>query len=332
MIYRDDWLAQVQEEALAPELEICDPHHHWWSYPQGIYMLAELLGDIRNSGHRVTSTVFVDCMSGYRQEGPEALRPVGETEFVRGVVRNNHSEVKVAAGIVGFADLTLGDAVDEVLQAHIEAGENTFRGIRHATGWSASEQINSAHTNPDQGLMASKEFCQGFARLGAHNLSYDAWLYHGQIGELADLAQAFSDTPIVLDHLGGLLFIGPDKNRAEQIYPHWKKAIDQLAAYPNVHIKLGGVSMVQNGFDWHERDKPMTSDEYAEFYRPWYLHCIESLGVERCMFESNFPMDRASCSYQVLWNGYKKMVVDFSDAEKRALFCDTAARFYRLEL
>jgi predicted TIM-barrel fold metal-dependent hydrolase len=332
---RDAWLAQYSEEPLEPELSICDPHHHLWDHPDNRYLLDALLCDT-GSGHRVVSTVFVECESMYRQAGPTALRPVGETEFVQGIAAmsasGQYGATRVAAGIVGFADLALGDAVADVLEAHLAVSPNRFRGIRHAAAWDPHADIRNAHTSPRAGLLLDSTFRRGFACLQTYRLSFDAWLYHHQIVELVDLARAFPGVTIILDHVGGLLGIGPYAGQRDDIFTQWQSAMAELATCDNVVVKLGGLAMSMCGFGWHRQSKPPTSEVLAEVMAPYYQYCIEQFGVERCMFESNFPVDKVSCSYNVLWNAFKRIAKDFSSTEKAALFHDTAARVYRLDL
>ncbi|HET7340267.1 MAG TPA: amidohydrolase family protein [Methylomirabilota bacterium] len=320
------------EEVLEPALPICDPHHHLWDHPGRRYLLDELLGDT-GSGHDVRATVFVECLSMYRADGPAPLRPVGETEFVNGIAAmsasGRYGPTRVAAGIVSFADLSLGEAVGAVLDAHLAASPR-FRGIRHATAWDASEAIRNAHTNPPAGLLGEAGFRRGFAELARRRLTFDAWLYHPQIAELTALARAFPDTTIVLDHFGGPLGIGPYQGRRAEVFAAWRSAVGTLAECPNVVAKLGGLVMPLNGFGFHKRAEPPSSTELAEATRDWYLHTIDAFGVDRCMFESNFPVDKVSASYRVLWNSFKRIAAKFSAAEKAALFHDTAARVYRL--
>jgi predicted TIM-barrel fold metal-dependent hydrolase len=327
------WLDQVTEAALDPELPIIDPHHHLWDYPTSRYLLDDLLADT-GSGHKIEATVFVECNSMFRASGPESLKPIGETEFVQGIAAmsasGRYGATRVAAGIVGFADLLLGAKVREVLIAHIGASPNRFRGIRHAVGWHASADIRNSHSNPPQGLLLSPIFREGFAQLQPLGLSFDAWLYHTQIAELTDLARAFPETTVILDHFGGPLGVGPYEGQADTVFDDWRKAIDDLARCPNVVAKLGGINMAVNGFGWHKRDRPPTSEELAAATQRYYLHTIERFGPKRCMFESNFPVDKLSCSYAVVWNTFKRMAAKFSAAEKAALFHDTAARVYRL--
>lgn len=332
---RDEWLNQVREEIIDPDLPIVDAHHHLWDYPHHRYMLEQLLADT-GSGHNVVATVFVECAAMYRSDGPEALRPVGETEFVNGIAAQSASgqygATRVAAGIVAHADLLLGEAVDEVLEAHIAAAPARMRGIRHAAGWDPHEDVANSHSNPPQGMLGSEPFRRGFARLAKHGLTFEAWLFHPQIPELTALARAFPDTTIVLNHFGGPLGSGPYEGQREAIFRRWQSDIAELARCPNVVAKLGGLAMAVNGFGWHRREVPPTSQELADVYRVWYLHAIECFGPERCLFESNFPMDRLSCSYPVLWNAFKRMTEDFSSHERAAMFHGTAARVYRLDL
>lgn len=328
----NEWLDQVQEEILEPELPICDPHHHLWDHPQSRYLLDELLADI-GSGHNVVSTVFMECGSMYRADGPEAMRPVGETEFVNGIAAmsasGGYGESRACAAIVSYADLNLGAAVGDVLDAHMAASPR-FRGIRHASGWDASETVRNSHTAPTQGMLADKTFREGFAELGKRNLTFDAWLYHPQIPELTDLADAFPYTTIVFDHFGGPLGIGPYERQREEIFAKWKDDVAVLSQRENVVAKLGGLVMPINGFGFHKRSAPATSDELVEATREYYFHMIEYFGAERCMLESNFPVDKASCSYAVLWNSFKKLTAGFSSFERTALFHDTATRVYQI--
>ena len=331
MTDKEQWLGRHVEEALEPDLTICDPHHHLWDHPTSTYLLDELRADT-GSGHRVVSTVFVECGSEYRTAGPEAFRPVGETEFVAAQAAMSEASSdagSVIAGIVGFADLTAREA-DDVLAAHVEAGGGRFRGIRHVTAYDESPDVRASHTNPPPGLMADPAFRAGFAALGAAGLSFDAWLYHPQLPELAELCRAHPEVPVVLDHLGGPLGIGPYAGRRDEVMEGWREAMDGVASCPNVVLKLGGIGMPIFGLGWHKRPEPPTSEELAEAWGDDIRWCIERFGVERCMFESNFPVDRQSCSYTVLWNAFKRIVADASPSEKAALFHDTAVAAYRL--
>ena len=328
----------TQEEIIEPGLPICDPHHHLWDrtddrFRYKRYLLDDLLQDT-GSGHKVVQTVFVDCGSMYRTDGPEALRPVGETEFVEAVAieserRRGNKPGAVIAGIVSHADLRLGAAVAPVLEAHLEASPTRFRGIRHIVSWDASGLLSNRNAVPP-GLLLDETFRQGFACLQRYGLSFEAWLYHPQLPDLIDLARAFPETTIILNHVGGPLGIGPYAQYREASFKNWQHYLSILATCPNVVVKLGGLGMPLCGFDWHERAALPGSVELAEAMKPYYLWCIEQFGVERCMFESNFPVDKMSYGYAVMWNAFKRIAGAFSPSEKAALFHDTAVKVYRL--
>jgi len=332
-----DWLAQTVETALEPDLPICDPHHHLWDQntarTASRYLIDEIVADV-SASHNIVSTVFIECGAMFKQDGPEAMRPVGETEFVNGIAAMSASglygKTRIAAGIIGTANLRLGDGVAAVLDAQIAAGGGRFRGIRLGAAWDPNDSVPSHRTKPGQGLLLRDDFRVGFKHLAPRKLTFEAWLYHHQIPDVTSLARAFPSTTIILNHFGGPLGIGPYAGRAKDIYVEWKKSITELATCPNVVAKLGGINMEINGFGWHERSRPPGSQELADATRHYYDFTIEKFGVDRCMFESNFPVDMASCSYTVLWNSFKRLTAGYSAADKAKLFHDTAARVYRL--
>ncbi len=333
-----DWLAMVEEEILEPDLPICDPHHHLWDanahqHIQPRYLLDEILDDT-GSGHNIVSTVFIECGAMFNSDGQEDLRPVGETEFVNGIAAMSASgiygESRIAAGIVSTVDLRIGAEAGAVLDAHEAAGGGRFRGIRRAVAWDAAPEIRNHRTDPPPGLLLQDDFRRGFAEIGPRGLTFDAWCYHTQIPEVTDLARSFPDTTIILDHFGGPLGTGPYAEKADEVFTAWKPMIAELATCPNVVAKLGGINMDVNGFTWHQRARPPSSQELAEATRHYYDATIEAFGVNRCMFESNFPVDKLSCSYQVIWNAFKLIAAGCSADEKAALFQNTAARIYRL--
>ena len=333
-----EWLGLTVEEPLEPALPICDPHHHLWDMGRGRvaprYLLDEILEDVRGGGHNVVSTVFIECGAMWKPDGPEAMRSIGETEFVNGIAAMSASglygKTRVAAGIVGTAPLRLGKAVGDVLDAQIAAGGGRFRGIRLGAAWDADDAVPNHRTAPPRGLFLRDDFRAGFAELAPRRLTFEAWCYHPQIPDVTALARAFPDTTIILDHFGGPVGIGSYAGRAREVYAEWQRSVTDLATCPNVVAKLGGINMEVNGFGWHERPKPPSSRELMEATRPYYDFTIEKFGADRCMFESNFPVDVVSCSYTVLWNSFKRLTDGYSAADKAKLFHDTAARVYRL--
>jgi predicted TIM-barrel fold metal-dependent hydrolase len=334
----EEWLGLVKEEIIEPDLPICDPHHHLWDRNshqpiQPRYLLDEILEDI-NSGHNIVSTVFIECGAMFKTDGPEHMRPVGETEFVNGIAAMSASgaygSAKIAAGIVGTVDLTIGALAGEVLDSHIVAGGGRFRGIRRAVAWDAADVIRNHRTEPPAGLLLQDNFRRGFAELGPRGMTFEAWCYHTQIPEVTDLARAFPDTTIILDHFGGPLGTGPYQEKADEVFEIWKTSVRELANCENVFAKLGGINMDVNGFGWHENSNPPSSAELADATRRYYDYAIEVFGTNRCMFESNFPVDKLSCSYQVIWNTFKRIASGATATEKSALFHDTAAKVYSL--
>jgi L-fuconolactonase len=327
------WWAQRKEEILEPALEIVDPHHHLWDRDDHRYLLDQLIADTA-SGHNITHTVFVECGSMYRADGPAEMKPVGEIEFVNGTAAmsasGRYGKSRLCAGIVGHADLRLGDGVARVLEAQIAAGDGRFRGIRHSVVWDESPIFSRGRTNSPKSQMADPTWRAGFARFAPLNLSFEAWLYHSQLMELADLARAFPQTTIVLNHVGGPLGIGPYADKKEETFAVWKAGIAELGKRENVFVKLGGLGMLFGMFDFHKRETPPSSEELARAYKPYLETCIAAFGPDRGMFESNFPPDGVSSSYAVLWNAFKRLAAGYSADEKAKLFSGTAKRVYRL--
>jgi predicted TIM-barrel fold metal-dependent hydrolase len=332
---REHWLAQYAEEVIDASRPIVDPHHHLWDRGGRRYLIEELSADIA-SGHNIVATVYVEARSMYRAAGPEALRVVGEVEFANGAAAmsasGGYGPAQICAGIVGHANLLLGDAAREVLEAEIAAGNGRFRGIRHSSAWDADPGIAHMYAARPKGLLLDPTFRKGFACLAPLGLSFDAWLFHPQIGELTDLARSFPNTKIVLDHCGGPLGLGRFADRREETFAVWKASIQQIAQCPNVAVKLGGLAMRLLGHDFHLRPRPPSSEELAGAWRPYIETCIEAFGPERCMFESNFPPDKGQCSYQVIFNTFKRLAAPYSETEKTALFWQTATYVYRLDL
>ncbi len=334
---RPDWLAKRVEEILEPDLPIVDAHHHLWDAPNYApdwqYMFSDFLADVQ-SGHDIRQTVFVQCYSMYRAEGPRELRSLGETEFVNGVAAmsasGGYGNARVCAGIVGAVDLRLGRKVGDILSKHIAVSGGRFKGVRQMAAWDADERVQPAPHAPPKDLLQQPGFREGFSCLEPAGLSFDAWVFHTQLDQVADLARAFPGTRIILDHVGGPVGVGRFAGKRDEVYAEWGRALDRLAHCPNVHAKLGGLAMRLGGFDFHSRAEPPSSQDLAAAWRPYIDRCIQSFGPDRCMFESNFPVDKGSCSYAVLWNAFKRLAADYSRREKASLFVETARTVYRL--
>ena len=331
----NEWLALTTEPTLEPEIPICDPHHHFWvqrpepaDYQQ--YLLADLAADI-NSGHNVRSTVFVEARSQYRTEGPEELRSVGEVEFVQSIADESaagrYGASRAAAAIIGRADLKMGDAVRPVLEALQAASPNRFRGIRHSVGWDPHPEVENREV---EGCLARDDYMAGAQVLQDMGLILETTVFFPQLPDLADFARKIPDLTIVLNHIGGMMRTGPYANRDDEVLAQWRSGIDAVAACPNVIMKLGGIGMPRIGFDWHERATPIGSGELAESVGPWLQYCLDQFGPDRCMFESNFPVDKVSFSYHVMYNAFKRVSQGYSATERAAAFHDTAARVYRI--
>ena len=332
----EDWLALTQEGPIEPDIPLCDPHHHFWdgrlqSIPYQRYLIHELMADL-DSGHNVRSTVFVEARSMYRAGGPEELRPVGEVEFVQGLAAasasGTYGEARAAAAIVGHADLKLGDGVARVLDALQAASPNRFKGIRHNVTWSPDPLIDNRET---EGIMSNETFRAGARVLARMGLSLDVMLSFPQLNELAEFARAVPEVSIILNHLGGVSRTGTYAGKDDEVVPAWRDGIRAVAECPNVTCKLGGMGMPRWGFGWHARNVPIGSEELAEAMVPWMNYAIEQFGPERCMFESNFPPDKVSFSYNVMYNAFKRLSQGYSPAERAELFHDAAARAYRIE-
>ena len=336
----NDWLALTQEKALEAELPICDPHHHFWDFrtariPYQRYLLHELAADMQ-SGHNVRSTVFIEARAMYRADGPEEMRPVGEVEFVQGLAAASASGLygpgRAAAAIVGHANLNLGDRVVPVLEALKAASPNRFRGIRHSVTWDPHPEVENTAAHKIQGQLGNEQFRAGARVLAKMGFSLEGWMYFPQMPELAAFAKAVPDLPIILNRIGGLLREGPYANKDDEVLATWRRGIAAVAACPNVYMKLGGIGMPRTGFDWHTRATPIGSEELATSMAPLMNYCIEQFSPARCMFESNFPVDKVSYSYNVMNNAFKRLSKGYSAAERAAMFHDVAARVYRIDV
>jgi L-fuconolactonase len=345
------------EPALDPELPIVDPHHHLWGVSRAVrqgrtladpdligverqnlrrprYLLEDFLADVGRE-HNVRATVFAQCHAMYRADASEQMAPIGETEFVNGIAAMSASglygPIRVAAGIVGFAELRLARRVRDVLEAQLAAGNGRFRGVRYMTAWDADTTILGRLSLTPPGLLYDEAFRVGFAELAPLGLSFDAWLLEPQLMDVVDLAKAFPDTQIVLDHCGTPLGVAGYGGRREELFPRWVASMRAIGELPNVAVKIGGLGMECLGFGTVSRPVGASSEELAQLWRPYVETCIEAVGVGRCMFESNFPIDGGSCSYSTLWNTFKRITAGASAAEKGQLFAGTAQRVYRLQ-
>ena len=326
------WHDLVQEEILDPDRPIVDPHHHLWEKQSmwGIYTLEDLWKDT-GSGHNIEKTVFIDCHSSYRTEGPDHLKPIGETEYVAAAAARSAADTDKAtiAAIVSHANMLLAERVEEVLAAHEAAGNGLFRGIRHAGPHDTSGTLRNPGP-PRPCPYDLPDFRTGVRTLGRLGYTYDTWHFYLQNQDYLALARACPETTMILDHFGTPLGVGAYANRQGEIFDQWKADVAEIAQCPNVVAKLGGMAMPDNGFGWHERSTPPTSDEFVEAQKPWFFHMIQCFGPDRCMFESNYPVDRLSVSYHVLWNAFKKLTSGFTEDEKDAMFHGPATRVYRL--
>lgn len=336
---RPEWLQKVVEPIIEPELPICDAHHHLWTFENNRYEIDEYHLDISEgpeggAGHNVVSSVFVECTTSYDAAHLNQMRYVGETLYVEGLAEQGRARsdisTQIAAAIIARADVDNPEGLQEAIIAHKQASPTRFRGFRQAVGWDVDPAIANSHTNPKRSLLLDPRFQRGAAILSDNDLILETVAYHEQLEELAEFARSVPELRIVLNHLGGIVGIGRFDGKRSAVFRDWAMQISALSACPNVLLKLGGTGMVRIGFDWHTRPWPPTSDDLAESLAPYYQHAINCFGPERCMFESNFPVDKISMSFHVLWNAFKKMTTTLPVADRRKLFRDTAEALYRI--
>ncbi|MBT4486393.1 MAG: amidohydrolase family protein [Rhodospirillaceae bacterium] len=328
----DDWLGKIDEAILEPDLAIIDPHHHLWLRNGYTYMMPELAVDLA-SGHNIAATVFAECHSMYRQDGADAERSLGEAEFVRGQAAmsagGQFGPTRACDVMFGNVDMTLGADVAPLLEKHMEASGGRFHGVRYSTGWDGDERINNVV--PGEGMLVDDRVRAAAAVLAAKNLSLDSWLYHPQLDEVGELADALPNLRIILNHVGSPILGGPYRGKTEEVFEDWRGRIQKVAERQNVYIKLGALPIRMPGFDG-DRDLPPGSEEVAAAWRPWIETCIEAFGPSRSMFESNFPVQKRWCSYQVCWNAFKRLAAGASASEKQDLFAGAAAKAYNMAL
>lgn len=330
---RLDWLAKTPAETIIePDLAIVDTHHHLWG-DRGSYLIDELLGDA-SSGHKIEATVFIECRQGYRKDGPIEMRPVGEVEFVARLAAESDARpgnpTRVAAGIVGYADLTLGDRVTPVLEAMATAGQGRFKGVRSNAGFHDDPIIGNNHHGAGPGHYLRSDFQIGVRRLAAMGHSLDTVAFFHQLGDVAALARSCPEASIVMNHCGMPLGYGPFAGQQAEVHAIWLEHLKAVAACPNVTAKLGGMMMRLASFDYGSAPRPLTSVELADHWRPYIEPCIELFGANRCHFESNFPVDKMGIGYAPMWNAFKCIATKASADEKKALFSGTAKRVYRI--
>ena len=328
---RPEWLALRHEAVVEPSMPIVDAHVHLWDFSTPPFFGADLVAEAQ-SGHNVFASVFIECMMAYAEDGPQEMRPVGETRFVASQAQSASSaRHKVAAAILGAADLSLGDAVRPVLEAHVEAGGGRFRGIRTRAAWDADPiaGYGVARTSPE-GLLRQTSFQQGVRCLGEMGLTLDVWLFHTQLADVVALAKACPEILIAVNHVGGPLGVGSYAGKRDEVFATWSDSIRELARCANVYIKLGGLGISRIGFGFDAVSEPLSSDNLAQAWGPYVTSCIEAFGPERSLFGSNFPVDKAVCSYTVLWNSFKKIAAGYSESERLAMFASNARKLYRV--
>lgn len=329
---RDSWLSLRKEEIVLPELPIIDPHHHLWNRKGYSYQIEELLRDI-SCGHNIKQTVYIECGAFYRKEGPEVFRSVGEVEYISELIRGNQlgmnspDECRIG-GIVSRIDLRSSNVLD-IIKLHIEKSQGNLRGVRHSAAFMEDSLPLTIPGYGPEGLYLDADYQNGARALRKFNLVLDCWHYFSQRSEFIKFLDVVQDTTVVLNHLGTPLGIGSSRYFGD-FFDEWKRFIEALGKKKNVYLKLGGLGMVDLGWGLHTRREPIGSEEYARLVKPLVIHAIECFGSKRCMFQSNFPVDRVSISYQVLWNAFKIICKELDYRMKAELFSETARLVYKL--
>ena len=317
---RQDWLDKRREEIIEPDLPIVDPHHHMWDRPANRYLFQDLLADTA-SGHNIVATCFEECREMYRADGPQEHKSLGETEFVNGIAAmsasGKYGKTRCIAGIIGNVDLRIGGRAKGILEQHVTISGGRFKGIRNGATWHADPSLQIYCSGAPEGLYRDRNFREGFAGLASLGLSFDAWLFHTQLSDVVDLARAFPQGTIVLNHVGGPLAIGPYAGKREEGFAEWRAGIREVADRPNTYVKLGGLAMKLTGFTFFENDDPPSSQDLEKAWRPYIEVCLDAFGPQRSMFESNFPVDKGMCSYPVMWNAFKRIAADARPMRKR---------------
>ena len=334
---RQEWLDQHIEDPISPNIPIIDPHHHLWDVGFGRYYIEELLEDINSSGHNIVSTVYIMSSSNtkiYSKDGLEEFKPLTEIEFATSegkradLIPNN--KVKVNASIVGSVDLTYGNKLQPVLEKAVNISEGRLKGIRMLLASHTDPRISSGAVKSDLGLMLHPNFIDGAKCIQNANLSLDFWIYHTQLNEMEKIARSLPDLTIILNHIGGPIHLGEYEGKQAATHREWRSAMMRLSRIPNINVKLGGLGMAVNGAKFHNNKFPPNSVQLSDVWKPWIYETIDMFGFDRCMFESNFPVDKGSCSYGALWNAFKILAKDMSDDEINKLFSKNAAKIYKI--
>ncbi len=330
----EEWLAkQQQEKPLFADLPIIDTHHHLWDLKGYRYLIDEYAADIA-SGHNVVASVFCECSTMWRANGPTEMRPVGEVEFVLGQGAISRSgkfgPADVAMGIIGFADLTLGAVVEEVLTAEVASANGRLVGIRSEANWDADPAIGNSPTASWKHMLLDDKTQQGIRKLQSVGLPLDIWVYHPQLADVVAVADRNPDLTIVLNHCGGPIGYGAYAGQLKETFAMWQRSIQEVAKRPNVVCKVGGILSRSATFNYVEAALPPTSEELASIWTPWFSTCFEALGMQRCLYESNFPVEKLGTSYAVLLNVFKRILSSFSEDERQAFFAGNASRIYKL--
>ena len=334
---RQEWLNQHIEDPISPNIPIIDPHHHLWDVGFGRYYIEELLEDINSSGHNIISTVYIMSSSNteiYSKDGLEEFKPLKEIEFATSegkradLIPNN--KVKVNASIVGSVDLTYGNKLQPVLEKAVNISEGRLKGIRMLLASHTDPRISSGAVKSDLGLMLHPNFIDGAKCIQNANLSLDFWIYHTQLNEMEKIARSLPDLTIILNHIGGPIHLGEYEGKQAATHREWRSAMMRLSRIPNINVKLGGLGMAVNGAKFHNNKFPPNSVQLSDVWKPWIYETIDMFGFDRCMFESNFPVDKGSCSYGALWNAFKILAKDMSDDEINKLFSKNAAKIYKI--
>lgn len=323
------WLARGAEQPSLPTIEIVDSHIHLWDFSSPGYFTRSYEQDARSAG--IASSIYVDCTMGYREDGPECLASVGEVEFARAQAKSAEGDVNVAAAIVGWADLCLGDKVDDVLEALEIAGSGRFRGVRTRATYDSDPVAGYGDAGVGPGMLLRDDYRRGVERLAARGHVLDVYAFHTQLAEVADLARAFPDLPIVLNHIGGPLRVGRYASMSQQVFADWKSGISTAATCPNIFLKIGGFAISRIGIVKVDGlDRPPSSVELAERCAPWVEHCFDEFGLDRCLFGSNFPVDKVAFPLLTLVNAMKLLTGEKNLDQQRAFFADNAKSIYKL--